>query len=53
VLARVRIKGTHNRYFVDEHELLSTLTRVFKSIQRNPDQIVGYLQPFLCDLITF
>ena len=43
----VRIKGTHNRYFVDEHELLSTLTRVFRSIQRNPDQIAGYLQPFL------
>jgi transposase len=43
----VRIKGTHHRYFVDKHELLSTLTRVFRSIQRSPDQIAGYLKPFL------
>mgnify|MGYP001170871965 FL=1 len=43
----VRMTGTHNRYFIDEQELLRTLTHVFKGIQRNPDQIKGYLHSFL------
>lgn len=43
----VRMKGTHNRYFKTEGELLDTLNRLFHSIQRNPDQIAGYLRPFL------
>jgi len=43
----VRMEGTHNRYFDTKEELLSTVNRVFRSIQRNPDQIKGYLQPFL------
>jgi transposase len=38
--------GTHNRYFETETEIVDTLTRVFRSIQRNPDQIRGYLAPF-------
>lgn len=42
-----RITGTHNRYFATEGELLETLTCVFKGIQKNPDQIRGYLHPFL------
>jgi len=42
----VRMNGTHNRYFLDVDELLSTLTSVFRSIQRNPRQIEGYLRPF-------
>ena len=42
----VRMKGTHNRYFLTITELENTLTRVFRSMQRNPNQIVGYLQPF-------
>lgn len=42
-----RITGTHNRYFLDESELINTLTRVFRSMQRNPGQIRGYLLPFL------
>jgi transposase len=42
-----RLMGTHNRYFANESELLSVLTRVFRSIQRRPQQIRGYLVPFL------
>lgn len=42
-----RMTGTHNRYFATASELDATLTRVFRSIQRRPDQIRGYLQPFM------
>ena len=42
-----RITGTHNRYCATETELQTTLARVFRSIQRRPDQIRGYLQPFV------
>jgi len=42
-----RVTGTHNRYFVSKAELQSTLMAVFRSIQKNPDQIKGYLRPFL------
>ena len=41
-----RITGTHDRYFDTEAELHSTLTCVFRSMQRNADQIRGYLRPF-------
>ena len=41
-----RLAGTHNRYFASEEELQDTLHRVFRSMQRKPDQIRGYLQPF-------
>lgn len=43
----VRITGTHNRYFVTEEELVGTLKLVFRSMQRRPDQIQGYLRPFI------
>jgi len=43
----VRTTGTHNRYFATERELCATLTSVFRSMQRRPEQILGYLQPFL------
>ena len=39
--------GTHNRYFESETEIVETLTKVFKGIQRDPKQIEGYLRPFL------
>jgi transposase len=39
--------GTHNRYFATESELAQTVESVFRSIQRAPAQIRGYLQPFL------
>jgi transposase len=42
-----RMKGTHNRYFASLDELNTTLTKVFRSMQRNPDQIRGYLEPFI------
>ena len=42
-----RISGTHHRYFDTAEDLNTTLTRVFRSMQRNPDQIRGYLQPFV------
>jgi transposase len=41
-----RMKGTHNRYFENKEEIICTLNRVFKSIQKNPNQIRGYLAPF-------
>jgi transposase len=41
-----RVHGTHNRYFSDQKELLSTLVSTFRSIQHNPSQVMGYLHPF-------
>lgn len=41
-----RAAGTHNRYFLNESELMNTLTRVFRSMQSNPQEIAGYLRPF-------
>lgn len=43
----VRMKATHNRYFANETELLNNVTRAFRGIQRHPDQIMGYMSPFL------
>ena len=42
-----RINATHNRYFKTEDEILDSLTMTFRDIQKNPDQIRGYLAPFL------
>lgn len=41
-----RVTGTHNRYFATKEELSTTLTRVFRAMQRQPEQIRGYLRPF-------
>ena len=41
-----RLTGTHNRYFATEDELTDTLIRVFRSMQRRPGQIRGYLSAF-------
>jgi transposase len=41
-----RKTGTHNRYFVTEAEIVTTLTRVFGDIQTRPDAIRSYLNPF-------
>ncbi len=41
-----RVTGTHNRYFVTQKELNDTLTFVFRSMQRRPEQIRGYFQPY-------
>lgn len=42
-----RMKGTHNRFFKDEFEIVKTLDGVFNQMQKNPDEIKGYLAPFL------
>lgn len=43
----VRVKATHNRYFPTKAEFVDTLAGALADIQRNPEQIVGYLNPFL------
>lgn len=42
----VRFNYTHNHYFATRNELLSTVIGAFRSIQRQPEQIYGYLIPF-------
>jgi len=42
-----RLNGTHNRYFITVDELIGTLNNVFRSIQKNPEQIKGYIASFL------
>jgi transposase len=46
VWKHTRLRGTHNRYFATEEEIVATLTSVFRSIQRSPEQIMGYMRPF-------
>jgi transposase len=41
-----RHRGTHNRYFKTQLELMSTLTSTFRSMQHNPRQVMGYLRPY-------
>lgn len=41
-----RLHGTHNRYFTTQNELYKTLTSTFRSIQKNPVQVQGYLRPY-------
>ena len=41
-----RKTGTHNRYFETEDEIMNSLQKVFQEIQRNPENIMGYLKPF-------
>ena len=41
-----RLHGTHNRYFVSQEELHSVLTSTFRSIQKKPSQVMGYLRPY-------
>lgn len=41
-----RLQATHNRSFKDEAEILESVTRTFRDIQRNPQRILGYLRPF-------
>jgi len=41
-----RKNGTHNRYFLNEDEIVGTLTRVFGNIQAKPALIRGHLHAF-------
>lgn len=43
----VRLTATHNRYFPSQNELWWTLRTTFRSIQKRPNDIQGYLHPFL------
>lgn len=42
-----RITGTHNRYFTTEQELVDTLIHIFRQMQHHPEEITGYLKPFI------
>jgi len=42
-----RKNGTHNKCFKNQEEIYETLVKVFTEIQKNPNKIEGYLQPFL------
>ena len=42
-----RRSGTHNRHFATQDEMVLTLHSVFKRMQKRPDEIKGYLVPFL------
>lgn len=39
--------GTHNKYFKNKDEILSTLEEVFTDVKKHPSRIKGYLKPFL------
>ena len=41
-----RVHATHNRSFKNTGEILDSLERTFHSIQKQPQQIFGYLRPF-------
>ena len=41
-----RVQGTHNRGFKNRQEILESLRRVFRDMQRHPEAISGYLRPF-------
>ena len=43
----VRVNATHNRYFPTKQEFVSVLGDTLKDIAVHPQQIAGYLAPFL------
>jgi transposase len=42
-----RKEGTHNKNFETKREVEDTLHNVFQKIQHSPQNIMGYMQPFL------
>lgn len=42
-----RVRGTHNRYFDTKDEIVDTLIQIFDGMKNNPDEIRGYMMPFL------
>lgn len=42
-----RKEGTHNKNFENKKEVENTLHSVFEKIQKSPQNIMGYLKPFL------
>lgn len=43
----VRLNATHNHYFPTKEEFVGTLDATLNSVHCNPEQIAGYLVPFL------
>lgn len=43
----VRVQATHNRYYATEPEFVQSLDGTLRSIAHDPQQIQGYLHPFL------
>jgi len=43
----VRLSATHNRYFPTKHEFVTTLSGALRDIMEYPEQIAGYLHPYL------
>ena len=42
-----RKEGTHNKNFESKSDVENTLHEVFEKIQLSPQNITGYMQPFL------
>ncbi len=42
-----RMEGIHNQYFDSKDEIRKNLEKIFRDIQKNPEKIQGYINPFL------
>lgn len=42
-----RLQATHNRYYPETEQFIASLRGTLRSMARHPNQIAGYLQPFL------
>jgi transposase len=42
-----RLQATHNRYYPETEQFVTSLRGTLRAIARHPNQIAGYLQPFL------
>ena len=42
-----RLQATHNRYYPESEQFVASLTGTLCDIARHPNQIAGYLRPFL------
>jgi transposase len=42
-----RKEATHNRFFLHKEEMLATVKSTFRDIQRHPEKVHGYIEPFI------
>jgi transposase len=42
-----RLQATHNRYYPETEQFVTSLRGTLRDLARHPNQIAGYLQPFL------
>jgi transposase len=42
-----RMQGTHNQYFHTKQKIEEMLEKIFAAIQKRPQEIQGYIRPFL------